>query len=1126
MKRIYALMAIALMTIVTATAATKVLGTPQASVDRMYQYVKSMNPGSSFTREIAEEFYNQGVKYGIRGDIALCQSCVETGWFKYTGGTAVTPSDHNYCGLGVTTLGQKGCQFSTVAQGVSAQLQHLWAYATTASLPSGWTLVDPRFNYVNRGCAPYWESFGSGIWASGANYGSKILSIYNDMMAYTVGDPSITSSSNQLTFSAEQGATAPTKTVTITGKNLSSAIVYNSSSSAFKVTTSNWNDYTGGQMTITLDTSKSAGTYTGYIAVQSGSGSSLQRIQINCTATITAKAGEASIAVSPANVTLTAVEGSASPTATVTVTGANLTADMTYASSLSAITVTPSSNWNARTGGALTIKLDATKAGNYNGTVTLQSASTKATISVSGKITAAGSSDEGSVLDFKEIWNHSETSNDIDWENSVRNFDYANGKLYCVYNTSAIKIVDAQTGSQLGELSTTGISGGVVTLCDVCVHGGRIYASNLGNANSPLKVYMWENETSEPTLLLSTSELNDAARLGDCIDVYGTYPSNLWLTFANDDNTTTRIVQYNYRNGNWSNKCIKATSDGATSLGSGASTRASYTGEGFWIDGKSIQPTYLNASGVKQYSLGASDCTHGNDFATFSHNGSDYVLSANYLNKAATTYSDGIMRLYDVTSGWSSPVAKGDFPTNGLGTTRNTNTTGSLRINVNGTTVEAWILTTLQGMAYYRSGDLGSEDGGDDEGDGDNNNENAVLPTRFTTDWSYTAANGSQTTYMNPSNDYTRNMALKGDNLYVVKRSDSDVDIVIVDAQTGAQSGVLSSSGLAESNWKYSSVANMGGTIVASNLAFGATSTLKVYAWASDSATPTTLLETTNHGGRAGDLISVSGNINSGKIYFASNTGYEAKVYVYTVSNGSASATPEVITLKDASGNAYDLGGGFAVIEVKAQADGTFIATGKNGVPTVFSANGTFVKELDSTGVSGNVCGTSFSVFSHGKYQLAAATTYKTGVKQGFLNLINITDGWDKPQVIKSFDALSNNDNSNSTFVSTAIAKSNGSKIHLWVLIPKQGIAKYTASASTSVEEALAQGNGSLVYDGSAVYLANGENAYLQIVNAMGGVAASTTGARLETANLQSGIYVATSIDADGNRQSIKIAVK
>ena len=255
MKKFTSLMLFLLMAVV-ANAATPILGTNVATVERMYQFVKSKN--SSFDREIAEQFIAVSARYGLRGDIALCQSIIETGWFKYTGGTAVTPDDHNYCGLGVTVLGQKGCQFATVAEGVTAQVQHLYAYACTKAIPAGETLVDPRFKYVTRGIAPNWEDL-SGRWAMASDYGTKILNMYKEMMAFNVSGEgtttaSLKASTTSVSLTGTQGGSAPSTTVTITGANLTSDISFSSSSSAFTVTTSGWNNRTGGTMKISLNT--------------------------------------------------------------------------------------------------------------------------------------------------------------------------------------------------------------------------------------------------------------------------------------------------------------------------------------------------------------------------------------------------------------------------------------------------------------------------------------------------------------------------------------------------------------------------------------------------------------------------------------------------------------------------------------------------------------------------------------------------------------------------------------------------------------------------------------------------------------------------------------------------------
>ena len=166
-------------------ARTPIQGKQKVTVERMYQFVSSRNP--DFSREIAQAFFTVGERYGVRGDIALCQAIIETGWFRFDNGTAVKPSSHNYCGLGVKRRGDRGCSFSSVEEGVTAMIQHLFAYATRHPLPAGESMVDPRFSYVDRGCASTWEGL-SGRWAMNKKYGKKILDIYELLEAHPV-DP-------------------------------------------------------------------------------------------------------------------------------------------------------------------------------------------------------------------------------------------------------------------------------------------------------------------------------------------------------------------------------------------------------------------------------------------------------------------------------------------------------------------------------------------------------------------------------------------------------------------------------------------------------------------------------------------------------------------------------------------------------------------------------------------------------------------------------------------------------------------------------------------------------------------------------------------------------------------------
>lgn len=162
-----------------ATDILTILGPTEVSADRMWAFVAAVNP--DFRPDIARAFYEIGRRYGIRGDVALCQAVIETGWFRFTGGTAVTPDQHNYCGLGVTKLGMKGHAFDSVEDGVTAHMQHLYAYATRRPLPKGEKVIDPRFSLVKRGIATSWTDLNR-RWAANDRYGESILALFERLL--------------------------------------------------------------------------------------------------------------------------------------------------------------------------------------------------------------------------------------------------------------------------------------------------------------------------------------------------------------------------------------------------------------------------------------------------------------------------------------------------------------------------------------------------------------------------------------------------------------------------------------------------------------------------------------------------------------------------------------------------------------------------------------------------------------------------------------------------------------------------------------------------------------------------------------------------------------------------------
>lgn len=179
---------------------TPILGQPVASLEQAREWLKQKASDWVF---LAELYWAVAPVYGVRPDVALCQACKETGFFRFGG--LVQPWQNNFCGLGATGQasdgttplrgadpgkvrfenGIHGAIFLDAITGVEAHTQHLFAYATIMPLPNINDLADPRFDLVPRGSAIYVEHLGAaenptGIgWAyPGKDYGKSIARDY------------------------------------------------------------------------------------------------------------------------------------------------------------------------------------------------------------------------------------------------------------------------------------------------------------------------------------------------------------------------------------------------------------------------------------------------------------------------------------------------------------------------------------------------------------------------------------------------------------------------------------------------------------------------------------------------------------------------------------------------------------------------------------------------------------------------------------------------------------------------------------------------------------------------------------------------------------------------------------
>ena len=183
--------------------ANSIMGTSICTAEQMCKYLLSKNPSPKLNGmdplEFCKLYLEEGEAEGVRGDFAFCQSCHETGHFRYGG--QVLQQQNNFAGIGATNNSPigKGAWFNSQREGVRAQIQHLKAYASFNPLKN--SCVDPRFHLVRRGEAPDIEDL-AGRWAvpgypskyldyttaykAGQTYGQKILKIYDQVRSVVV----------------------------------------------------------------------------------------------------------------------------------------------------------------------------------------------------------------------------------------------------------------------------------------------------------------------------------------------------------------------------------------------------------------------------------------------------------------------------------------------------------------------------------------------------------------------------------------------------------------------------------------------------------------------------------------------------------------------------------------------------------------------------------------------------------------------------------------------------------------------------------------------------------------------------------------------------------------------------
>ncbi len=450
-----------------------------------------------------------------------------------------------------------------------------------------------------------------------------------------------------------------------------------------------------------------------YTVVVSKSGYKTQRVGVSVSNMSSTKRNfdlqegqDTGISTEPSSLGFGTVTIGTNPTKNIAVTGYGLSSNISISNSDNTNFAVSTTSLGTG-GGTLTVTYKPQNNGNHSTTITLRSGSYSATVNVSGSAVWPP------LSNVNEKWNVSDKRGNISSKgydaNKIRNFAYNDGKLYCVYNHSDILVLNAQTGESLGTLNLGNVvSGGTLKLCDVKVLDGHIVACNLAASGLELRLYAWDDDQSEPYLLYNTTEMNGAARIGDCMELAGNFDSDLYITFGNDNGGVTRIIQYRRNSGNWSTQVYEVQKDGKQ-YATGSTTRVySQPGNGYWVDGKNSYPAWTTLSG----NVANVGCTvdtgklMGSSHHEFNFKGRKYA--ANLVFSGDANYTKPQMRIIiDETGNFSQTTLIGYYPSDGLSdqVCGNTGACGDCAINTDGTNfLEAWVLSYGQGIAYYTHG--------------------------------------------------------------------------------------------------------------------------------------------------------------------------------------------------------------------------------------------------------------------------------------------------------------------------------------------------------------------------------------------------------------------------------------
>lgn len=151
----------------------QIMGNGLATEVQLILFIKTQNAEALNTfPQLPQLYRKEATIEGVNSDIAFCQMCLETNFLEFGG--ILKPEQYNFGGLGTVDNEVESASFPSPEIGVRAHIQHLKAYASLEPLVQD--IVDPRFEFVTRGVAPYLQQLSS-RWSDDPTYGDQILAL-------------------------------------------------------------------------------------------------------------------------------------------------------------------------------------------------------------------------------------------------------------------------------------------------------------------------------------------------------------------------------------------------------------------------------------------------------------------------------------------------------------------------------------------------------------------------------------------------------------------------------------------------------------------------------------------------------------------------------------------------------------------------------------------------------------------------------------------------------------------------------------------------------------------------------------------------------------------------------------